>query len=47
MKHQKLSIYKNTAKGDVLASDREARKAIQKGRLIQIGSGKKSYWVIQ
>ena len=47
MKHQGLDIYKNTAKGDVIASAPEARKAIQRHYLMMIGRGRKAYWVIE
>jgi hypothetical protein len=47
MKYQGKDIYKNTANGDVLATDQEARKAKAKGQLIEIGCGKDSYFVIE
>jgi hypothetical protein len=47
MKYRGLVVYKNTKKGDVIASSVESRKAIRNRRLIHIGRGKSEYLVIQ
>lgn len=47
MKYQRMNIYKNTSKGDMIAPTSEAKKAIRQGYLMVIGQGKSAYWIIQ
>ena len=47
MKHKKMDVYKNTAKGDTLASAQEAKRAAKRNHLTLIGRGKTAYLVIQ